>query len=360
VKGLVLSGGKGTRLRPFTFTGAKQLVPIANKPVLFYVLEDLVRAGVTEIAVVVGETGDQIRAALGDGSRFGAMLTFIEQPQPLGLAHAVLMAEDWLRGEPFVMYLGDNFLRGGIQDLVQAYLAGEAQAQILLTRVDHPEQFGVALVDGANVVRLIEKPPPPPSGQPPLSDLALMGIYMFDRSILQAVHNIQPSRRGELEITDAIQWLIDHGVRVRPHLLSDAWIDTGKVVDLLEANRLVLELAERRIEGSVDAASSVVGAVGIAPGARIVNSVLRGPLVIGPETEIIDSFIGPFTAIDHHCRVVHCEIQHSIVMEHSTIEQIGASIESSVIGRHTRVCRVNHRPYAYRLTMGDHSALEVP
>lgn len=360
MKGLVLSGGKGTRLRPFTFTGAKQLVPIANKPVLFYVLEDLVRAGVTEIAVIVGETGDQIRAAVGDGARFGARITFIDQPQPLGLAHAVLTAAAWLGDEPFVMYLGDNFLREGIGGLVEQFARSGANAQILLTRVEHPEHFGVAIVRDDRIVRLVEKPPPPPPGTPPLSDLALMGIYMFDRHILEAARSIQPSRRGELEITDAIQWLIDHERTVTPQYLEGWWIDTGKMDDLLEANRLVLERIERDMQGTVDASSTLVGPVCIAPGAHVTNSVLRGPLVIGAESAISDSYIGPFTAIDHHCTIRHCEIQHSIVMEHSAIEDIGSPIESSVIGRHARVQKVSRRPYAYRLTLGDYSCAEVP
>jgi len=360
MKGLVLSGGKGTRLRPFTFTGAKQLVPIANKPVLFYVIEDLVRAGVAEIAVIVGETGDQIRAAVGDGSRFGARVTFIDQPQPLGLAHAVITAEAWLGDDPFVMYLGDNFLRDGIGGLVEEFAAAGANAQILLTRVEHPEQFGVAVIEDGRVRQLVEKPPPPPVGEAPLSEMALMGIYMFDHHILEAARSIAPSQRGELEITDAIQWLIDQGYSVRPRFLEGWWIDTGKMDDLLEANRLVLELTRRDVQGEVDAASRIVGPVHIAPGARITNSELRGPLVIGADTQIADSYIGPYTAIDHHCRISHCEIQHSIVMEHSAIENIGAPIESSVIGRHTSVSRVSRRPFAYRLTLGDYSCAEMP
>jgi glucose-1-phosphate thymidylyltransferase len=360
IKGLVLSGGKGTRLRPFTFTGAKQLVPIANKPVLFYVIEDLVRSGITDIGVIVGETGDQIRAALGDGARFGAQITYIDQPQPLGLAHAVLTAEEWLAGSMFVMYLGDNFLREGIANLVQEYTTAACDAQILLTRVEHPEQFGVAVVQEEQIVRLVEKPPPPPPGTPPLSDLALMGIYMFDASIIEAAHNIRPSRRGELEITDAIQWLIEHGHMVRPRMLKGYWIDTGKMEDLLEANRLVLETLGREIAGEVDETSSIVGNVVLAPTAHIRNAVLRGPLIVGAETEINDCYIGPFTAIDHHCRISHCEIHHSIIMEHSTIENIATPIESSVIGRRTRVARVTRRPHAYRLTLGDYSQIEVP
>ncbi|MGH2388102.1 MAG: glucose-1-phosphate thymidylyltransferase [Chloroflexota bacterium] len=363
MKGLVLSGGKGTRLRPFTFTAAKQLVPIANKPVLFYVIEDLVRAGITEIAVIVGETGEQIRAAVGDGARFGACVTFIDQLQPLGLAHAVLTAQEWIGESPFVMYLGDNFLRDGIGDLVRQFQTAMdqgANAQILLTSVPHPEQFGVALLDGDRVVRLIEKPAPPPSGTPPISDLALVGVYMFDQRIFTAARAIAPSRRGELEITDAIQWLIERGDTVRPCRLAGWWIDTGKMEDLLEANRLVLERLERDVKGQVDAASTLVGAVRIEEGARISNSVLRGPLTIGAGTEISESYIGPFTAIDHHCVVRRCEVQFSIVMEHSAIENIDTPIESSVIGRRARVGRIERRPRAYRFTLGDYSCVEMP
>jgi glucose-1-phosphate thymidylyltransferase len=357
---LVLSGGKGTRLRPFTFSGAKQLVPIANNPVLFYVIEDLVRAGVTEIGVIIGETGEQIRAALGDGSSFGADITFIEQLQPLGLAHAVLTAESWLGDSPFVMYLGDNFLRDGIGDLVEDFVAGGNSAQILLTRVEHPEQFGVAVVNGDRVERLVEKPAPPPPGEAPLSDLALMGIYMFDRTIFEAARGIRPSGRGELEITDAIQWLVDNGHRVRHRMLDGYWIDTGKMEDLLEANRVLLERLGRQVAGQADAESNIVGNVVLAPTARIRNSVLRGPIIVGDDTEIVDCYVGPFTAIDHHCRLHSCEIHHSIVMEHSTVDEIATPIESSIIGRHAQIRRVSRRPHAYHFTLGDYSSVEVP
>ena len=363
MKGLVLSGGKGTRLRPFTFTGAKQHVPIANKPVLFYVIEDLVQAGITEIAVIVGETGDQIRAALGNGERFGAQITFIDQPLPLGLAHAVLTAQEWIGESPFVMYLGDNFLRDGIGGLVDRFRSAREQgahAQILLTQVPNPEQFGVAVLEGDRIERLVEKPAPPPPGQPPISNLALVGIYMFDQRIFTAAQSIAPSRRGELEITDAIQWLIDHGSTVRPCKLEGWWIDTGKMEDLLEANRLVLERLQPAVLGEVDSTSMIVGPIRIEEGAHITNSVLRGPLIIGAGTEISESFIGPFTAIDHHCVVRRCEVQFSIVMEHSLIEDIDTPIESSVIGRRARVGRIQRRPRAYRLTLGDYSCAEMP
>jgi glucose-1-phosphate thymidylyltransferase len=360
IKGLVLSGGKGMRLRPFTFTAAKQLVPIANKPVLFYVLEDLVRAGIAEIGIIVGETEDQIRTAVGDGSMFGAHVTYIPQPAPLGLAHAVLTAEQWLAGSPFVMYLGDNFLRDGITELVGEYKNSGANAQIHLKRMPHPEQFGVAVVESGKVVRLVEKPAPPPHGELPISDLAVVGVYMFDRTIMSAARGIIPSRRGELEITDAITWLLEHGYSVQPRVLVGRWIDTGKMDDLLEANRLVLERLNGIVHGAVDEASTLVGEIQLAASANVVNSVLRGPLSIAAGTEIRDSYIGPFTAIGENCRIRRTEIQYSIVMEGCIIEDIKTPIESSVIGRYSRVTQTERRPHAYRLTLGDYSCLEVP
>ncbi len=360
LKGLVLSGGKGTRLRPFTFTAAKQLVPIANKPVLFFVIEDLVRAGISDIGIVVGETADQIQDAVGDGARFGATITYIPQPAPLGLAHAVLIAEPWLNGSPFVMYLGDNFLRDGIRDLVRDYRNSGATAQILLKQVAHPEHFGVAVVKDGKVVKLVEKPAPPPPGESCISDLALVGVYMFDQTIMQAAKSISPSGRGELEITDAIAWLVEQNHAVQPRILESRWIDTGKMEDLLEANRLVLERLQDDMQGEVDDASSVVGPIELRAGSRVINSVLRGPLSIASGTEIRDSFIGPFTAVGESCVIQRTELQHSIVMDHCAIVDIGTPIESSVIGRYSRVARVERRPYAYRLTLGDYSHIEAP
>ncbi len=287
LKGLILSGGEGTRLRPITHTSAKQLVPVANKPVLFYGIEALVEAGVKEIGIVIApETGAEIAEAVGDGSKFGASISYIQQEAPLGLAHAVLTSEQFLQDGPFVMYLGDNLLRDGISDLVKAFRSSEPDALILLTQVPDPGNYGVAELDGDRVVRLIEKPEDPPT------DLALVGVYMFGPPIFEAAKAIKPSRRGELEITDAIQWLIDGGRRVESHRVIGWWKDTGQLDDMLEANRLVLEDIDRRVDGElVD--SRVEGRVVVEAGARLERAVVRGPAIIGAGARITDAYIGP-------------------------------------------------------------------
>jgi glucose-1-phosphate thymidylyltransferase len=358
MKALILAGGAGTRLRPITHTSAKQLVPVANKPILFYGIEAMVAAGITEIGVIVGDTRDEVMAALGDGSQWGASITFIPQDAPLGLAHCVLIASDFLGDDDFVMYLGDNLLE---QDLAAFVRAFESQrhsfdppaAQILLKRVPDPHRFGIAELDAeGNVVRLVEKPADPPT------DLALVGVYLFDRTINDAVRAIAPSPRGELEITDAIQWLVDQGRRVRQEELTGWWIDTGKLTPLLEANRLLLEKIETRVDGDVDEASVLDGRVVVEAGARIVNSTLRGPLVIGAGTVIENSFVGPFSAIGDDCRVTHSEIEHSVVMESSTITDI-PRLEDSLIGKDVVVTRTQVRPRALRLMVGDHCQIDV-
>ena len=355
MRGLILSGGAGTRLRPITYTSAKQLVPVANKPILFYGLEDMAEAGITEVGIVIGDTGEEIRAAVGDGSRWGLDVTYIPQDAPLGLAHCVLVAAGFLGDEDFVMYLGDNLLRQGVKEFVDHFEAerGDAAAQILLCKVPDPQRFGVAELDaGGAVVRLVEKPADPPS------DLALVGIYLFDRRIHEAVRAIAPSPRGELEITDAIQWLIDQGHQVRSQVLDGWWIDTGKLTPLLEANRLILETLDRRIEGSVDDESRLDGRVVVQAGARIVRSTVRGPAIIGEGTSIVDSYIGPFTAIYHDCEVVTSEVEHSVLLEHSRIVDAGR-ITDSLIGRRAEVTRSAERPRATRLVLGDDSVVDL-
>ncbi len=321
MKGLILSGGKGTRLRPITYTGAKQLVPVANKPVLFYAIEDLVEAGISDIAIVVGDTGDQVRAAVGDGSAFGARITFIQQEAPLGIAHAVKIAQPFLGRDRFVLFLGDNFIRDGIVPLVDDFRRGQVNSQILLYRVKNPQDFGVAELENGRVARVVEKP------KEPRSDLAVIGIYMFDENVFQAVNDIRPSARGELEITDTIQYLVDKGLVVKPQIITGWWIDTGKKDDMLEANRLILETFETRVEGVIGANSQILGKVVVERGARIENSVVRGPAIIGEETIIRSSFVGPFTSIYHHCVVENSEIEHSIVLEHCRIADIPNRIE---------------------------------
>jgi glucose-1-phosphate thymidylyltransferase len=354
IKGLILSGGKGSRLRPFTYTNAKQLVPIANKPVLFYAIEQLVEAGVTDIGIIVGDTGEQVRAAVGDGSEFGASVTFIQQDAPLGIAHAVGTARDYLGGSRFVLYLGDNFVLGGIKSYVDAFTAGDACSCILLHPVDDPQSFGIAQFIDGKVSRIIEKPSSPPS------NLAVIGVYMLDHKVFDVIDNLQPSGRGELEITDALQGLIDGGHQVDAEIMDRYWIDTGKMDDILNANRKVIGTLTTRCDGQVDERSRVYEPVIIEPGAKVVNSVLRGPLIIGPDTEIIDSYIGPFTSIDHGCRIKGCRIEDSIVMEDSVIEEIHWPIVKSMIGRLVELRGSHGVGGGYSLTLGDHSRIEMP
>ena len=355
MKGLVLSGGKGTRLRPITHTSAKQLVPVANKPILFYVMENLAESGITEVGVVVGDTAAEVEAACGDGSKWGLKLTYIPQDAPLGLAHAVKIAEPYLAGEPFVMYLGDNLLPSGITALVQEFAERKPDAMILLTAVPDPQRFGVAVLNDDGRVQVLEEKP-----EKPRSDLALVGVYLFTSAIFEAVKAIKPSARGELEITDAIQWLIDNNREVLPHLVKGWWKDTGKLEDMLEANRIVLEAAEARNDGDVDAASKLIGKVVVEEGAVIKNSTIRGPAIIGRHTVVEDSYVGPFTAIDNDCTIRNSEIEHSIVMEKSQILDVDGQVTDSLIGKDVILRKGDARPRALRVMLGDHSQVDVP
>jgi glucose-1-phosphate thymidylyltransferase len=354
MKGLILSGGKGTRLYPLTFTSAKQLIPVANKPVLFRVIEAIRDAGISDIGIVVGDTADEIKKAVGRGGRWDVEITYIHQDAPLGLAHAVKVSQGFLGAERFVMFLGDNVIEGGISPLIAQFADSEWNSQIVLTRVDHPEQYGVAHLDeDGRILQLIEKPKEPPS------DLALVGIYMFDHHVFDAVHNITPSSRGELEITDAIQWLVEHDHRVYPYVHRGWWIDTGAPGDMLEANSLVLEELTPRIDGYVDRDSQVDSRVTVEQGAEIINSVVRGPAIIGEDTRLINSYVGPFTSIYHHVLVEDSEIERSIVLEYSCIRDIPARIQDSLIGRNVDLARSPIKPKAYKFTMGDHSQVGI-
>jgi glucose-1-phosphate thymidylyltransferase len=353
VKGLILSGGRGTRLRPLTYTSAKQLVPVANKPVLFYGIESLAAAGIRDIGIVVGDTQAEIRAAVGDGSPWGVRITYIEQDAPRGLAHAVLISEAFVGQEPFVVYLGDNLLNKGISRFVDEFNRERPAAQILLARVPDPQMFGVAELADGRVVKLEEKP------SRPKSDLALVGVYMFSPAVFDAVRAITPSFRNELEITDAIQTLIDRGLAVRPHIVDGWWKDTGKLEDMLEANRLILETIERRVDGSVDAESRVEGKVVVEPGAVIEHSVVRGPVVIGARARIVQAYVGPFTSIMNDAEVRESEIEHSIVLEGSSIVNLRTRIEDSLIGKNVRIYRRPVKPSAYRFMLGDNSEVGV-
>jgi len=349
MKGLILSGGKGTRLYPLTYTCAKQLVPVANKPVLFRVIESIKEAGIHDIGIVVGDTAPEIKEAVGDGSRWGVGITYIPQDAPLGLAHAVKISQPFLGEDRFVMFLGDNVIQGGISSLIRQFESSDCNSQIVLTKVAHPQQYGVAVLKNGAIVRLVEKPRDPPS------DLALVGIYMFDHNVFEAVNNIRPSWRNELEITDAIQFLVDHSYKVSPYVHTGWWIDTGAPGDMLDANRLVLDEMEPKVEGYVDRDSKLIGKVIIQKGAEVVGSVIRGPAIIGEETRIINSYVGPFTSIYHHVLVEKSEIEHSIVLEHSKLVDIPQRLESSLIGRNVEVVRSPLLPKAYKMTLGDNS-----
>lgn len=354
MKGLILSGGKGTRLRPFTYTGAKQLVPLANKPVLFYAIEDLVDAGITDIGVIVGDTGDQIREAVGQGTRFGARVTFIEQDSPLGIAHGIKIARDFLGDEKFVLFLGDNFIRDGIVPQVEAFRDGTMNAQIILYKMDDPSAMGVAVLDGNDrVTRVVEKP------KQFISPYAVIGIYMFDHHVFEAVNAIKPSARGELEITDTIQYLVDHGLNVRAHPLNGWWIDTGKMSDILEANRLILDVLEPKNEGQVDGVSRIEGRVTLQKDAQVIHSTIRGPAIIGERTRIENAFVGPYTSIYHDCLIQNCEIENSVVLENSKIVDIPTRIADSLIGRHAEIARAGGQTKTLKMMIGDHSKVGI-
>ncbi|GAB1421092.1 glucose-1-phosphate thymidylyltransferase [Anaerolineales bacterium] len=356
MKGLILSGGKGTRLYPLTYTRAKQLIPVANKPVLVRVIESIREAGVQEIGVVVGHTAPEIEAALGDGSEWDVSLTYIPQDIPAGLAHAVKISQDFLGEDPFVMFLGDNVIQGGISELIRDFATNDWNSQIVLKQVENAQSYGVAkLREDGSIEYLVEKPSIPPS------NLALVGIYMFDHHIFEAVHAIQPSARGELEITDAIQWLIDHAYTVFPHVHQGWWIDTGKPTDMLEANSHVLEELIPQVDATafIDTLSDIDKRVTIQVGARIINSVIRGPSIIGKNVVIENSYVGPFTSIYHDCELKGCEIEHSIVLEHSSIVDIDVIMRDSLIGRHARVRRDEGKPKGLKMNLGDYGHLWV-
>ena len=353
MKALILSGGKATRLRPITHTSAKQLVPVANKPILFYAIEAICDAGITDIGIIVGHTAEEIKAAVGTGEKWGVHVTYIPQDAPLGLAHAVKIAEPFIQDDSFVMFLGDNLIRDGITTVVKRFQAEPSNAHIMLAKVKNPQDFGVAELDGNRVLRLVEKP------KEPKSDLALVGVYLFDSTIFEAVNAIRPSARGEFEITDAIQYLIEKGYAVHWHQISGWWKDTGKLEDLLEANRLVLETLDARIDGDVDTSSTIDGRVIVEKGAVVKNSVIRGPAIVGEDCVIENSYIGPFTAVYNRVKIIGSEVEHSIILEDSCIKNIGARIEDSLIGKNVLVAKDNARPRAYRLMLGDNSDVRV-
>ena len=355
MKGLILSGGRGTRLRPLTYTSAKQLVPVANKPVLFYGIEALAAAGIRDIGIVVGDTQAEIRADVRDGAAWNVDVTYIEQDAPRGLAHAVLISQSFIGDDPFIVYLGDNLLAKGIVPFVERFVDAQPAAQILLAHVSDPERFGVAeLTEDNRVKKLVEKP------AEPKSDLALVGVYMFQPEVFQAVRKISPSPRNELEITDAIQQLIDDGLTVTPYIVDGWWKDTGKLEDILEANRLILETMERRVDGEVDSDSQIDGNVVVEPGASIKQSKVRGPAIIGANARITSADIGPFTSIMNNVRVHDSAIEHSIVLEGSDLSGLQSRMTDSLIGKNVKILRDPGTPSTYRFMLGDNSEVGIP
>lgn len=354
MKALILAGGKGTRLRPITYSMAKQLVPVANKPVIEYGIEAIVGAGIKDFGIIVADTASEIEAVCGDGSRWGVNITYIPQPDALGLAHAVMTAQPWLGDSDFIMYLGDNLMKSSVVSLVNEFCSQRPAATILLTEVEHAKQFGVAELRDGRVIGLEEKP------ANPKSNLALVGVYLFDRRIHDVIAKLQPSGRGEYEITEAIQLLIDEGLEVRSHIVDGWWKDTGTVDAMLDANRLILEDIERKIEGIVDDSSRIDGRVSIGEGTQIINSTVRGPAIIGKDCLIQNSYVGPFTSIDSGSNVISSEIEYSIVLSDARIEFVDSRIEASLIGRGAIARREPRQTRTLQLVLGDSSSVAFP
>jgi glucose-1-phosphate thymidylyltransferase len=353
MKGLILSGGFGTRLRPLTYTGAKQLIPIANKPIIYYGIEALTTVGINEIGIVVGDTRQEVEAVVGDGKKWNAKIRYIPQEAPLGLAHAIKISSGFIENEPFVMYLGDNILKDNLNHLVKQFQKNKPNALILLTEVNNPQEFGVAVIDEKGAVKkLIEKPKEPPS------NLALVGIYLFDKEIFKAIENIKPSWRNELEITDAIQWLLDKNYRVESQTVKGWWKDTGKPEDIIEANLLILEDIESDNQGNV-VDSNINGRVRIEKGALVEKSIIRGPAIIGENARIIRSYVGPFSSIGNHVVIENSEVECSVIMDGATIHNLEKRIDRSILGKNVVIDQIDESPRTHRFVLGDQSYVEI-
>lgn len=353
MKGLILSGGFGTRLRPLTYTGAKQLIPVANKPIIFYGIEALVKSGIKNLGIVVGNTAEEVKNAVGDGSRWDISIQYIYQEAPLGLAHAIKVSKDFLGNDSFVMYLGDNLLREGVEDFVKNFIDNRPNSLVLLTEVKNPQEFGVAIVNGDGTIKkLIEKPKEPPS------NLALVGVYIFDTNIHTAIDHIKPSWRNELEITDAIQWLLDNEYKVESHMVKGWWKDTGKPEDIIEANLLVLEDIDPTRHGTIED-STLNGRIGTGPGSIIKQSVIRGPVIIGTNARIIKSYIGPFSAIGDNAVIENSEIECSVIMDGAQLKNVEKRIDRSIIGKNAVINVVDQSPRTHKFILGDKSYIEI-
>jgi len=353
MKALITSGGKGTRLRPITHTQNKHLIPIANKPILYYALETIVETGIKEVGIVTNQEGLEVKNDIGDGSRWGVNITYIEQSSPLGLAHVIKISEDFIGKEPFVFFLGDNMVVGGVKRFIDAFESDHVNCYLTLARVKDPERFGVPEIKGDRIVCVEEKP------KVPKSKFAVAGIYIYDHSIFEAVNNIEPSDRGELEISDAHQYLLDHGYKVGFSEITGWWKDTGKPSDLLEANRLVLEHLEPKPHQGIIKNSHIAGNVIIEEGAEIINSHIRGPVIIGKRTRIENSYVGPFTSIYDDCVLKKSEVEFSIVLCQCHISNIGIRLESSILGNDVQIVRAKERPATHKFMIGDQSRVEL-
>ena len=353
MKALITSGGRGTRLQPITHTENKHLIPIANKPILHYAIEAVAEAGIKEVGIVVNADNDAVQKAIGSGSRWGVRITYIPQEAPLGLAHVVKISQDFIGEDPFIFYLGDNMVVGGVKRFIERFWADGCNCHLTLARVKDPSRFGVPELQGNRIVSIEEKP------RRPKSPFSVAGIYIYDHHIFEAVNAIQPSARGELEISDAHQYLLDHGYVVTYSEITGWWKDTGKPDDLLEANRLVLENLPARLEGQVDQQSTLAGKVILEKGARVENSHIRGPVIIGPGTVVRDSYIGPYTSIDRDCFVEASEVEFSIIMSGCRIQQVGIRIESSILANEVEIVRARNKPRTHRFILGKSSRLEL-
>ncbi len=355
MKAIILCAGKGTRLRPLTHTSAKHLIPLANKPALEFGVEKIVECGITEIGLIIGEdNGEDIKKAIGDGERWGVKVSYILQSKPLGLAHAVKVARDFLQEECFLMFLGDNLLKNSIYPYRQRFEKDKPKALVLLTRVENPEQFGVAELKENRIVKLEEKP------LKPMTDLALIGVYFFDSTIHTAIDAIKPSARGELEITDAIQWLLENQYEVDAEIIEGWWKDTGKPEDILEANRLVLEDIERDLgDAKIDHKSKIFGRVKLAQGVEIINSTIMGPVIIGERARIVNSFIGPFTSLSDKVKIENSEIEYSVVMANTNIKQVRYRMQNCLIGKNVHIYRSVNIPLVYEFILADDSKVRL-
>jgi glucose-1-phosphate thymidylyltransferase len=353
MKALITSGGKGTRLRPLTHTQNKHLIPIANKPILHYAIETVVNAGINEIGIVTNQEGKEVVEAIGNGNKWGVKISYIPQEAPLGLAHVIKISEQFIGNEPFIFYLGDNMVVGGVKRFIDAFEQDDVNCYLTLANVKDPERFGVPEIKGNRIVAVEEKP------EKPKSRYAVAGIYIYDHHIFEAVNNIKKSARGEYEISDAHQYLINRKYKIGFSEITGWWKDTGKPIDLLEANRLVLEHHKPVVKGTVDENSSIAGSVTIEEGAKIIDSNIRGPAIIGKNTVIENSYIGPFTSIYNNCIIKNSEVEFSIVLEQCQIIDVGIRIESSILGYDVQIVKATNKPNTHRFMIGDQSRVEL-